>query len=198
MYRISLCIVIAALAAPVLLGQDLTGVWSCNDGGTYYVRQIEDEVWWFGESRDGSWANVFSGRRSGALVLGPWVDVPKTDSRGSGTLVLRIVSKDYFVADQHAGFSGSDWKRTTAVRGLREPPALGGIGIDDALITARVRAALAADGDINPFNIDVDTNEGVVTLQGRVERDGARIRAEKLARQIAGVRRVINLIKVGE
>lgn len=198
MHRISMCIVIAVLAAPVLLGQDLTGVWSCNDGGTYYVRQIEDEVWWFGESRDGSWANVFSGRRSGALVLGPWADVPKTDSRGSGMLVLRVVSKDYFVADQHAGFSGSDWKRTTTVRGLSEIPTLGGIVIDDVLINARVKAALAADSAINPFNIDVDTNDGVVTLQGRVEREGTRTRAEKLARQIAGVRRVVNLIRVGE
>jgi hyperosmotically inducible periplasmic protein len=73
-----------------------------------------------------------------------------------------------------------------------------GTQVDDAAITAAVKAKLAADGDINPFNIDVDTNEGVVTLQGRVEKDEARTKAELLARETDGVRRVINLVKVGD
>lgn len=70
--------------------------------------------------------------------------------------------------------------------------------VDDAAITAAVKAKLAADGDINPFNIDVDSNDGVVTLQGRVEKDEARTKAEQLARDTENVRRVINLIKVGD
>jgi len=73
-----------------------------------------------------------------------------------------------------------------------------GTQVDDAAITAKVKAKLAADGDINPFNIDVDTNEGVVTLQGRVAKASARTRAEQLARETEGVRRVINLVKVGD
>lgn len=72
-----------------------------------------------------------------------------------------------------------------------------GTQVDDAAITAAVKAKLAADGDINPFNIDVDTNEGVVTLQGRVEKEMARTKAEQLARETDGVKRVINLVKVG-
>jgi hyperosmotically inducible periplasmic protein len=73
-----------------------------------------------------------------------------------------------------------------------------GTQVDDAAITAKVKAKIAADGDVNPFNIDVDTNEGVVTLQGRVAKDTARAKAEQLARDTEGVRRVINLIKVGD
>lgn len=73
-----------------------------------------------------------------------------------------------------------------------------GTQVDDAAITAKVKAKLAADGDINPFNIDVDSNEGVVTLQGRVAKDEARTKAEQLARDTDGVTRVINLIKVGD
>jgi osmotically-inducible protein OsmY len=72
-----------------------------------------------------------------------------------------------------------------------------GTQVDDAAITAAVKAKLATDGDINPFNIDVDTNEGVVTLQGRVEKEAARTKAEELARETDGVKRVINLVKVG-
>jgi osmotically-inducible protein OsmY len=70
--------------------------------------------------------------------------------------------------------------------------------VDDAAITAKVKTKMAADGDINPFNIDVDTNEGVVTLQGRVKKEEARTRAEQLARETSGVKRVINLVKVGD
>lgn len=73
-----------------------------------------------------------------------------------------------------------------------------GTQVDDAAIVTTVKAKLAADGDINPFNIDVDSNEGVVTLQGRVEKDEARTKAEQLARDTDGVTRVINLIKVGD
>lgn len=73
-----------------------------------------------------------------------------------------------------------------------------GTQVDDAAITAAVKGKLAADTDINPFNIDVDTNEGVVTLQGRVEKAEARTKAEQLARETDGVARVINLIKVGD
>lgn len=73
-----------------------------------------------------------------------------------------------------------------------------GTQVDDAAITAAVKSKLAADGDINPFNIDVDTNEGVVTLQGRVDKEEARTKAEQLARETDGVRRVINLVKVGD
>ena len=70
--------------------------------------------------------------------------------------------------------------------------------VDDASITAAVKAKLTADGDINPFNIDVDTNDGVVTLQGQVAKAEARSKAEEHARDTEGVTRVINLITVGD
>jgi len=70
--------------------------------------------------------------------------------------------------------------------------------IDDKAITAKVKAKLAADLNVNPFNIDVDTNEGVVTLQGRVKKEETRRKAEDYARDTDGVKRVINLIKVGD
>ena len=53
-------------------------------------------------------------------------------------------------------------------------------------------------GGINPFNIDVDTNEGVVTLQRLIAKREARTKAKPFARETGGVRRVINLITVGD
>lgn len=42
---------------------NLTGAWAANDGGTYYVRQIGNTVWWLGLSADEgqTFANVFQG-----------------------------------------------------------------------------------------------------------------------------------------
>lgn len=68
--------------------------------------------------------------------------------------------------------------------------------ISDATITSKVTAKLSADPQINPFNIDVDTLDRVVTLRGEVEKSVARSEAEKLAKTVNGVHRVINRIQV--
>lgn len=70
--------------------------------------------------------------------------------------------------------------------------------VDDAGITAAVKAKLTADTDINSFNIDVDTVDGVVTLTGKVAQADARSKAEQYARDTDGVKRVNNLITVGD
>lgn len=68
----------------------------------------------------------------------------------------------------------------------------------DAAITTRVTAKLAAELDLNPFVIDVDSHQGVVTLSGRVTGEETRARAERLAREVDGVREVRNLLNVGD
>lgn len=70
--------------------------------------------------------------------------------------------------------------------------------VSDAAITTKVKAALAADATTNPLRVDVDTNEGVVRLSGRVDEATNRRRAEEVARNVDGVRRVVNDIQVGE
>ncbi len=68
--------------------------------------------------------------------------------------------------------------------------------LDDGVISSRVDAKLTSDPQINPFNIDVDVIDGVVTLRGEVTDPNAREEAEKLARDTRGVRRVVNNIQV--
>ncbi|HLF55552.1 MAG TPA: BON domain-containing protein [Thermoanaerobaculia bacterium] len=70
--------------------------------------------------------------------------------------------------------------------------------IDDAVITAAIKTKLAADTDVAAHNIDVDTNEGVVTLSGRVDTRDAKRQAEAMALNTDGVRRVINNLSVGD
>ncbi|HWM91365.1 MAG TPA: BON domain-containing protein [Thermoanaerobaculia bacterium] len=68
--------------------------------------------------------------------------------------------------------------------------------LDDASITARVKAKLIADPEINSFHIDVDTVDGRVALNGKVSSAEQRAEAEDLARGTQGVRQVVNLIQI--
>jgi hyperosmotically inducible protein len=70
--------------------------------------------------------------------------------------------------------------------------------VDDAWITTEVTAKLAADPEVSPFEVDVDTQEGVVRLSGMVETQAERDEAAKLARNTDGVKKVINDIKLGD
>jgi hyperosmotically inducible periplasmic protein len=69
--------------------------------------------------------------------------------------------------------------------------------LDDATLTAKVKAKLAADPEVTAYAIDVDTLESVVTLSGRVESAAESAEAEKLARNTEGVRTVVNRLAVG-
>lgn len=70
--------------------------------------------------------------------------------------------------------------------------------LSDAWILTKVKAKLAADPEINPFNIDVDVDDGVVTLSGRVAKASTKIDAERLAGETKGVNRVVNELAVGD
>ena len=70
---------------------------------------------------------------------------------------------------------------------------------EDAAITAKVKAKLAADPEVAAVHIDVDTLDHVVTLSGQVASAAVRDEADKLTRDTEGVRAVVNnLIVAGE
>ena len=69
--------------------------------------------------------------------------------------------------------------------------------IDDAGITAKVKAALIAEKGVNGMSINVDTSEGNVTLTGKVPDPTQVERATQVARGIDGVKSVDNKLTVG-
>jgi hyperosmotically inducible protein len=71
-----------------------------------------------------------------------------------------------------------------------------GRNIDDATITSSVKAKLVADKAANLTRVDVDTNNGVVSLNGVVATPEQKLRAEQLAMEASGVRRVVNNLQV--
>jgi osmotically-inducible protein OsmY len=69
------------------------------------------------------------------------------------------------------------------------------IAADDSISTA-VRSKLAANPALKPFNLGVDTHDGVVTLQGVVAKVAERAAAERDARAVRGVKAVRNQLTV--
>jgi osmotically-inducible protein OsmY len=68
--------------------------------------------------------------------------------------------------------------------------------MDDAAVTTAVKAKLAGEKAITMTRIDVDTNRGVVSLNGVVDDPAMKARAEELAKQVKGVQQVNNNLQV--
>ena len=64
--------------------------------------------------------------------------------------------------------------------------------VDDALITTKVTAALAADPDVKATEVKVETFKGTVQLSGFVDSRASVQRAVDLTRRVNGVRDVKN------
>ncbi|HVL76045.1 MAG TPA: BON domain-containing protein, partial [Noviherbaspirillum sp.] len=64
--------------------------------------------------------------------------------------------------------------------------------VDDAVVTSRVQAALAADPEVSPIKINVSTNAGRVTLKGEIKSMALRKRVESIVRGVEGVRSLDN------
>ncbi len=87
-----------------------------------------------------------------------------------------------------------------AVRDLQTSGEQAGAAIaenaGDMAITAKVQAALAADGALSVMDIEVDTEAGRVALSGTAPDETARERATSLVTAIEGVVAVDNRLQV--
>jgi len=100
---------------------NLTGIWIGDDGGRYYLRQVDLSIYWYGEQKlsNPMWANVFHGKLDGDEIKGRWADVPKGQMGNAGKLRLKIKANgNILVATKKTGgFGGSQWTR----EGYRPP-----------------------------------------------------------------------------
>ena len=92
-------------------------------------------------------------------------------------------------------------KTREAVNGVTKPTeSTGDTGkqtreaLSDTAITASIKADFLKDPDLSVLKIDVDTKDGVVTLNGLAANDAARTRAGHIAEGIKGVREVRNYL----
>jgi osmotically-inducible protein OsmY len=88
-------------------------------------------------------------------------------------------------AKQKIDRAGSEAAETT-----KEAAAKAGGALDDAALTAKVKAALFAEPGLKTLQIEVETHDGVVTLAGAVDSPVLRQRAVEIAGAMVGVRQV--------
>jgi len=93
---------------------NLDGVFS-GAGGKYYLRQLDNELLWYGEEDavSPSWSNVAHGVIKGNTITVKWADVPKGEIMQSGNLVIRIKSNDELELVKQTGefFATDSWTR---------------------------------------------------------------------------------------
>jgi len=87
-------------------------------------------------------------------------------------------------------------KPTTTGQKAKQTTAKATQVVEDPAITAAVKSKLLADTTVSGLKIDVDTKDGVVTLNGNAATRAEAQRAVKLARGTSGVKRVVNNLTV--
>ena len=69
--------------------------------------------------------------------------------------------------------------------------------LSDATLTTKVHTALANDvGMRTMYSINVDSDQGVVTLKGKVDSEATKQRAEDVTKRVSGVTSVKNELQV--
>ena len=99
---------------------------------------------------------------------------------------------------QAAEKAGADIRAGAADLAASASAAAGTVAavMDDAGITASVKTDLAKDPDLSALAINVDTKDGVVTLNGPAPSAAAKSRAEIIAKGVKGVKSVSNNLAV--
>jgi osmotically-inducible protein OsmY len=77
-----------------------------------------------------------------------------------------------------------------AVPAADKPP------VNDNYINDSVREKLASDADVKGGAIEVDVKDGVVTLNGKVQTQKQKNKAETLAKKVKGVKSVVDNLKI--
>lgn len=67
---------------------------------------------------------------------------------------------------------------------------------DDAAVTTKVKAAILAEPGLKSLQINVDTKDAVVTLEGTVDSESLKQRAVQIANSTNGVRQVVDKLTV--
>ena len=90
-----------------------------------------------------------------------------------------------------------DRDRARYDREARESGRRVGTGANDGWLWVKTRFDLATADDLRDSTIDVDVENGVVTLSGTVPSNAQKARAEQLVTVVEGVRSVKNQLRVG-
>jgi hyperosmotically inducible protein len=150
-----------------------------------------------GEQVDDS---VTTGRVKAALIADPTTKAHQIDVETfKGTVQLNGFV-DTAASKSRASEVAKSTKGVTAVRNnltvRTDAGPSGSERVDDAAITAKVKAALAGDPRTKAHQVNVETREGAVQLSGFVDNSEAKSTAGELARAVDNVKSVDNELDV--
>src|SRR5260370_716383 len=108
---------------------NLTGTYSADDGGVYYIQQSGNVLWWAGLSLDNGvsadrvwhrglgFTNVFRGTYTNATTItGEWADVSRGATLNSGTMTLTVdtsgAAPKLSKSAATGGFGATTWNQT--------------------------------------------------------------------------------------
>ncbi len=125
MLRKAFVTIAVALLWSTVTVADLTGEWRTGDGGRYYLRQVGNSLFWYGEDNAiaPQWSNVYKGRVQGDQIRGQWADVPKGKTSNRGQLRLRVRENgNVLVAVHKTGVLGAPAGLVRAIPHRLRPP----------------------------------------------------------------------------
>src|SRR5437870_5002802 len=168
---------------------DLTGTYTADDGGVYYVRQAGKVLWWAGMSTESElgvldfhkglrFTNVFRGTISGNTIDGEWADVPRGRFLQSGRLLLRFsylgsTSASFVKTSQTGGFGASRWTKRIVVNSnpaACENASSANIVCKFDRVTKSNGGTLLHGGDLVPYKDNV-VIFGQVTNRAKLEQE---------------------------
>jgi len=103
-----------------------------------------------------------------------------------------------------ATVKGAEKTKDATVKGAKETEKASkdvagttGEAVTDAWITTKIKADYVNEDTLKGSEINVDTNEHIVTLKGTVATAAGKARAEEIAKTTKGVSRVVNTLTIG-
>ena len=70
--------------------------------------------------------------------------------------------------------------------------------VNDSILTSKIKTELIKDPDIRSNNIDVDTNNNIITLTGIVESNREKGKVLNIVQRVAGGRQVVDNLGIGK
>jgi hyperosmotically inducible protein len=167
----------------VAIARTTEGVKRVDDRLTIAVAQRDRDDDDVAESRDEAREAAKDAKRESKEAARDARDAGREAKRDTKA-AARDVKEDAKEASDDAERSGRDTAGTV------------GETVTDGWITTKVKSSFVGEDALEDSDIDVDTNDGVVTLTGKVASQAGRARAVAIAKKIEGVKDVKDELKI--
>jgi len=167
----------------VAIARTTEGVKRVDDRLTIAVAQRDRDDDDVAESRDEAREAAKDAKRESKEAARDARDAGREAKRDTKA-AARDVKEDTKEASEDAERSGRDTAGTV------------GETVTDGWITTKVKSSFVGEDALEDSDIDVDTNDGVVTLTGTVASQAGRARAVAIAKKIEGVKDVKDELKI--